>query len=232
MLRILLFSISLLSATGIVVAQESLEKVQDTIDQKTKYGIRFGIDLAKPIRSLLEDGYTGFEVIADFRFSDRFYLATELGIEEKDYLEPNLNATTKGNYFKVGVNYNAYNNWLGLTNEIFTGLRYGFSNFSQELLAYNIYTTNQTYPPVFVTESQEFTGLTAHWVELVFGIKTEVLNNVFLSVNIQIKKTLSEDTPENFDNLFIPGFNRTYDFSEWGAGYGYSITYLLPVFRK
>jgi len=64
------------------------------------------------------------------------------------------------------------------------------------------------------------------------GVKTEVLNNLYLSINLQLKRMVSERTPENFDNLYVPGFNRTYDFSEFGVGYGYTISYLIPFFRK
>jgi hypothetical protein len=231
-LPILLFFISTLFATLDTVAQESTEKKPDTTAQKTKYGLRFGLDLSKPLRSVLEDGYKGVELLADFRIQDRFYLAAELGNEEKDYLEPNINATTKGSYFKVGLNYNAYVNWVGMTNEIFTGLRYGFSSFSQELFGYDLYSTNQSFPPTVVTQNIEYIGLTAHWAEFMLGVKTEVFTNVYLSLNLQLKRKISETQPENFDNLYIPGFNRTYDFSQWGVGYGYNVTYLLPLFKK
>ena len=231
-LPILLFFISTFFVTLDTAAQENLEKTKDTIVQKTKYGLRFGVDLSKPLRSGLEDGYQGFELLADLRIQERFYLAAELGNEKKDYFESNINALTKGSYFKVGLNYNAYLNWAGMTNEIFTGLRYGFSSFSQELKGYEIYSTNQSFPPTFVTQNIEYSGLTAHWAEFILGVKTEVLNNVYLSLNLQLKRKLSEVVPENFDNLCIPGFNRTYDFSQWGVGYGYNLTYLLPLIKK
>ena len=112
------------------------------------------------------------------------------------------------------------------------GLRYGISTFKQELLSYQIYDTNQTFPATTITEPVEFSGLTAHWAELIFGIKTEVLPNLYLSINLQLKRKIAEGTPENFNNLFIPGFNRTYDFSEFGAGYGYTVSYLIPIFKK
>lgn len=231
-LPILLFFISTLFATLDTVAQENLEKAQDTIVQKTKYGLRFGLDLSKPLRSVLEDGYQGVELLADFRIQDRFYLAAEIGSEKKDYDAPNINALTKGSYLKVGINYNAYLNWAGMTNEIFTGLRYGFSSFSQELLGYEIYSTNQSFPATYVTQNIEYEGLTAHWAEFMLGVKTQVFNNVYLSLNLQLKRKISETQPENFDNLYIPGFNTTNDFSDWGVGYGYNLTYLLPVFKK
>ncbi len=231
--HILLFFISIFfAATFSITAQEESLTTNDTVLKINKYGLRIGVDLSKPIRSLLESDYTGFEIIGDFRVSKIFYIASEIGNEKKDRFESNLQSTTTGSYIKVGFDFNAYNNWLGMNNAIFTGLRYGFSTFKQELLGYEIYTTNSTFPTTFIEDSQEFSGLTAHWVELIVGVKTEIFNNLYLSINLQLKRKISDDKPENFDNLFIPGFNRTYDFSEFGVGYGYTISYLIPIYKK
>ncbi len=228
-----LFFINLfLMASFSLKAQEEDTAVNDTLQKHHKYGLRLGIDLSKPLRTILEDDYTGFELLADFRISRRFYVAAEIGTEEKDYNESNLVATTSGSYAKLGADFNAYNNWFGMNNAITTGLRYGFSTFKQELLGYGIYTTNNIFPGTFIEDPQEFSGLTAHWVELIIAIKTELINNLYLSINLQLKNLISEDRPENFDNLYIPGFNRTYDFSEFGVGYGYTISYLIPLFKK
>lgn len=211
---------------------EEMASEMDTISLPSKYGLRVGADLAKPLRSILEDGYTGFELMADFRVSKKIYVAGEIGNETKDLIESNLSSTTSGSYLKIGVDVNAYKNWFGLNNAIYFGLRYGIASFKQELLSYQIYNTDQTFPPTIMTEPIEFSGLTAHWAELIFGIKTEVLPNLFLSINLQLKRKMAEDTPENFNNLYIPGFNQTNDFSEFGAGYGYTISYLIPIFKK
>jgi hypothetical protein len=170
--------------------------------------------------------------MADFRVSKKLYIAAEIGNENKDRIESNLSSNSTGSYLKIGADINAYKNWFGLNNAIYFGLRYGISTFNQELLSYQIYNTNQTFPANIKTEPIEYTGLTAHWAELIFGIKAEVLPNLFLSINLQLKRKLAEDTPDNFNNLYIPGFNRTYDFSSFGAGYGYTISYLIPFFKK
>src|SRR5690606_7281394 len=120
----------------------------------------------------------------------------------------------------------------GMENSINLGLRYGFSTFKQELLSYRIYTDNPAFPTEIVTLPVEFNDLTAHWAEFIISIKTELLNNLYLSINLQLKRKITESQPENFDNLYIPGFNRTYDYSEFGVGYGYSISYLIPIFKK
>jgi len=226
----LLSFISILLLSSAMMAQET---TNDTIPrQKDAYGLRVGADLSKPLRTILEDGYSGFEIVGDFRISERFYAAAEIGNEKKERFESNLNSIASGSYVKIGADFNAYRNWLGMENAIYGGLRYGFSTFKQELLAYGIYTTNQTFPGTFRVDPREFTGLSASWLELQVGVKTEILNNLYLTIHLQLKRKISESTPDNFDNLFIPGFNRTYDFSEFGAGYGYSISYLIPIFKK
>ena len=230
--HILLFFISLHFAVGSLLAQQNSEAIIDTLSKETKYGLRIGADLSKPIRSLLEDGYTGFEVMGDFRVSKKFYAAAELGNEKKDRIETNLSSRASGSYIKIGSDYNTYTNWFGLNNAIYFGLRYGFATFKQELLAYQVYATNQTFPPTSIIETVEYSGLTAQWGELIFGIKTEVLTNLYLSINLQLKRKFSDVKPDNFDNLYIPGYNRTYDFSKFGAGYGYTISYLIPIFKN
>lgn len=230
--HISLCCISIFCVLFSALAQGDNEKTTDSIPKIDKYGIRVGVDLAKPLRTLLEDGYSGFELMADFRVTKKFYAALELGNEQKDWTEPYVSSKTSGSYAKIGFDYNAYENWLGMTNSINMGLRYGFSTFKQELLSYRIYTDNPAFPTQTVTHPQEFTGLSAHWAEFILSVKTEVLKNLYISLNAQLKLMLNEDEPENFGNLYVPGFNRTYDYSKFGVGYGYSISYLIPIYKK
>lgn len=208
------------------------EQPADSLDYREKYGLRLGIDLSKPLRTILEENYQGFEITGDYRIYEDYYLAGELGNEKNVVSEPNVTAEAAGSYIKLGVNYNAYDNWQGMENLIFAGLRYGFATFSSELQEYSIYSPTNYFGPDVRTETTEFNDLTASWIELQLGIKVEVLNNVFLGTHVQLKRRVTATTPGNFDNLYIPGFNRTYDGSTWGVGYGYSISYLIPFYKK
>jgi len=229
----LLYTISLLLfSTFSIKAQEENTKVNDSIIKNNKYGLRVGIDISKPLISLIDNDYSGFEIMGDFRISHRFYIAAELGYDKDKQSESNLESSTKGSYVKIGADFNAYNNWIGMNNAIFTGLRYGFSTFDQELLSYSIYTGDTTFPETTINEPIEYTGLSAHWAEFIFGIKTEVFTNLFISIQLQLKHLVTEDKPENFDNLYIPGFNRTYDHSDFGVGFGYGVSYLIPIYKK
>lgn len=232
MRHILLFFISLLLLVPFSLQAQDETVVADTLAKTRQFGLRLGVDLSKLARTAIEDGFTGFEIQGDFRLTQKIYAAAEIGNEKREWNQGSINSIASGSYAKVGADFNAYNNWLGMNNAIFGGLRYGFSTFTQELLSYGVFITDQTIPSEIRTEPQEFTGLTASWAELIVGVKTEVFNNLYISVNLQLKRRISEKKPENFDNLIIPGFNRTYDLSDFGVGYGYSLSYLIPIFKK
>lgn len=205
----------------------------DSIKHKENYGLRLGGDLSKIIKSFIDDEYKGFEINADFRLTRKWYLAGEFGAEEKSTINDYLNTTTKGSYFKAGVDYNAYENWYGMENMLYGGFRVAASSFSQTLNSYSVYSQNQYWTPQFTSnEGQEHNGLTAIWGEFIIGIKAEVLNNLYLGLNAQFKYMMTEDQPDNFENLFIPGFHKTYDSSSFGFGYGYTISYLIPLYKK
>lgn len=206
--------------------------VQDSTKYKQKYGLRLGVDLAKVVRTFIDDDYTGFEINADFRYSKNVYIAVEIGTEEKTTTTEFLNSTAKGSYLKVGIDYNMYKNWLDMENMIYVGFRVGASTFSQTVNNYTVFNTNQEFPQATFTESIDFNGLTAFWAELILGIKAEVFNNLFVGLNVQLKGRITETEPDNFENIYIPGFGRTYDSGSFGVGLGYTISYLIPLYKK
>ncbi|UJH91458.1 DUF6048 family protein [Antarcticibacterium sp. 1MA-6-2] len=208
------------------------QAVLDTINYEERYGLRVGIDLSKPLRSILQEDYRGLEIMGDYRVYDNYYLAAEIGNEQLPFKGDNLSVTANGSYIKLGADYNAYDNWAGMENAIYAGLRYGFSTFSQTLESYSIYSREQYFPPTVIEGPFESSGLTASWIELVVGLKVEILHNLYLGGNVQLKRIVTQNSPSNFDNLVIPGFNRTYDDSSFGVGYGYNISYLIPLYRK
>lgn len=198
-----------------------------------KYGIRAGFDLSKLGRTIFDSYYSGFEINADYRITKSLYIAGELGFENKKTDTDYLISKASGSYFKAGIDYNLYNNWAGMENLIFSGFRVGISSFGQDREEYKIYDSyNQTWGEISNQENLEFNGLASTWIELLFGVKTEIINNLFLSFNVQLKVRLTETNPNNFENIFIPGFGRTYDSTKIGTGINYSISYLIPIFKK
>ncbi len=208
----------------------SQEKVNDTTQYKDRYGLRVGIDLYTPIYSLFNDDRKGLEFVADYRVSKRFFIATEFGYLENTGQEDFFNYTTNGQYIKVGADFNAYRNWIGMENVIVVGLRYAYSIFDQTLNEYTI-NADPFLPNQTVTNSTKYDNLNASWVEFVLGIKVEVIHNIFLGVSFRFNQLISSKEPENFKNLFIPGFNRVY-VNNNGFSFNYTISYLIPFYKK
>lgn len=213
------------------------EEKKDTVKYKTGYGLRLGADISKPILAIFDKSYTGFEIVGDYRVSKKWYVAAELGHEEEITFEDFTTSTSKGNYLRIGANYNAYENWLDMNNEIYVGMRYGLSLFDHTLNSYqpNVSTGTESTPPYFPTTTIQTpvteTGLTAHWTEFQLGIKAETLKNLFIGFSFSYKIMLSVDDQKNFKTLYAPGFNRVFE-SNTGFGFNYTISYLIPFVNK
>ncbi len=213
--------------------KETPVKTKDSIPARIeRYGVRFGIDLYKLTKSFYENKYRGLEIIGDYRVSKNYFLAAEIGNEIKTIEDTRLDFTTNGTYIKAGFDYNSYENWLDMENMVYIGLRYGASTFSHELNNYKVYNRNPFFKETpSQVSSEKFDGLSAQWIEFVAGIKAKVFNNVFVGFNFRINMLVANNKPDNFDNLYIPGFNRTYD-GDFGAGFNYTVSYLLPIYKK
>ena len=207
------------------------ETEKDSIIYKSPYGIRIGIDISKPILSSIDSDYSGFEIVGDYRVTKRFFVATELGYEEKTSNEDYTNSTSKGSYVRLGFNYNVYENWLDMNNEILLGYRYGFSLFDQTLNSFTPNVNSTYFPSNSIDTPITTSNLNAHWSEFLFGFKVETFKNFFVSASVSYKVLMSAKEPENFKTLFSPGFNRIFE-SSTGFGFNYTISYLIPFKKK
>ena len=213
-------------------AQKVTETKKDSIPiKKERYGLRLGVDLFKLTRMLYEEDYRGIELVGDYRLTRKHYLAAEIGNEEKTVDDDQLNFTTNGTYLKVGFDYNTYENLLNMENIVSIGLRYGVSSFSQTLNNFEIYNPNNYFEEILLLPGEKYDGLTAQWIEVIAGTKVKVINNVFVGFNFSLKYLVSQKVPESFDNLYIPGFNRTYD-GKFGVGFNYTISYFIPLYKS
>ena len=196
-----------------------------------RYGLRLGVDLHKIARTFYEKDYRGLEVVGDYRLTKKFFIAGEIGNEDKTIDDDRLNFTTKGTYFKVGFDYNSFENWLDMENMIYVGMRYGVSSFSHTLNTYKIYDPTNYYGETIITSGAKFDNLNASWIEVIGGIKAELFNNLYLGFSVRLNYLVSNKKPTDFDNLFIPGYNRTYD-GKFGAGFNYTLSYFIPIYKK
>jgi hypothetical protein len=94
-----------------------------------------------------------------------------------------------------------------------------------------LYNTSTYFPEApTVISGEKFNGLSAQWLEVVVGIKAEVLKNIYVGFSVRMNRMISNKKPDNFDNLYIPGFNRTYN-GDFGVGFNYTVSYFLPLYK-
>lgn len=220
------------SFIALLLVTQFYAQEQDSIKTyPQRYGLRLGIDLHRLSKSFYDSNYKGLELVGDYRLTQKFYAAAEIGNEEKITDDDRFNFTTNGSYFKIGFDYNAYENWLDMENMIYTGMRVGISSFSQNLNTYTIYDPTNYYGENTLSPNRKFDGLSASWIEIIGGVKAKLFNNIFLGFSVRLNYLISNKKPDNFDNLFIPGYNRTYE-GKFGAGFNYTLSYFIPVYKK
>lgn len=208
------------------------EQVRDSIFYKDKYGLTVSLDLSRIGQGFWDQNYQGFEIGADYRYSENLYIAGEIGNEKTTFSNDNLQNESNGSYIKLGVNYNVYDNWIGMQNLVYVGFRYGFASYSQNLQSYRIYTTDDYFQPDIRDADRAFNNLTANWLEIQAGIRVNIMGGFYLGAHVQLKNMITSTELSNYDNLYVPGFRRTFDNSNIGAGWGYSISYLIPLYSK
>lgn len=240
LIYILFFNLSLSFLRAQELQESGLELKEFTSDSvNTKfsfaYTIRVGVDLSRPMLGLNNEDYTGFELVGDLRISDKLYVATEIGNENKTSQSEQINFTTSGSYLKLGIDYNMYNNPTGLSNQIYCGFRIGRSAHSQTVNNYVVWNLNRFWPEENSTNTNatiKHESLSASWLEIIGGIKTQIIKNIYMGFSLRLTVLLSDQTPNNFDNLFIPGYNRKTDDNNYGTAYNYTLSYSLPIFKK
>ena len=232
-----LFIISLIIPSSMVFSQVESE-ITDSLTIKDKIlninKIRLGFDVFKPIKSSSDGDNLNYEIVGDLQITENLYLAAEYGLTDRLIEDENINFNSNGSFLRFGFDYNMFKNWVGMDNSIFLGLRYGTSNFSNKIESYNV-RNSDAYFSNFVDNNYQtidHSNLTGNWLEIVAGVKVETFNNIYLGFSLRLNKLLSTQKPENFDNLYIPGFNKVTDDNTFGSGFNYTLTYSIPLRKK
>ena len=64
------------------------------------------------------------------------------------------------------------------------------------------------------------------------NIKVQLLKNVYTGISLRLNRLLNDKLPENFDNIYIPGFNKKTEDNVFGAGFNYTLSYNIPLMSK
>ncbi len=232
--QIYIFIFSLFSI-NFIVGQQIENKETDSIVVKKKLinidKLSIGIDLYKPIYSSINDDDLSYELITSLRIFEDFSIASEIGSLDKFVEDENVNFTSTGDYLKFGFDYNLFNNWTGMDNSIYLGMRFATSSFNNKIDSYTLRNPDSYWSNNVLDnyETINHSNQNANWIELLVGIKVETIKNIYLGISLRLNRLLSNTAPNNFNNLYIPGFNKVTDDNSWGSGFNYTLTYSLPL---
>ncbi|RAJ75148.1 hypothetical protein CLV59_110197 [Chitinophaga dinghuensis] len=190
-------------------------------------GLRLGVDLSRFINNAYYPYRQEYTVVADARISPRLFAAIELGYTNTPHSDSNYTYKGNGMFATLGIDYNFLKRQYPTErNMFFGGLRYGFSHFNYEVPSY---TQHAPYWGGQVTGSFPKTNANAHWIELVLGLKTEVLKNLFLGWNVRERILLNTVKTNEFTPLTIPGFGSGSKRAVFDMQY--TISYVIPFYK-
>jgi hypothetical protein len=184
-------------------------------------GIRIGVDISKFLLPVIYKGErAGFEATADMHIKGNFFATAESG-----WLYVNLNwedfhYRQNGVYGKLGVDYNLLKSRRPYSNDIvYAGGRYGFSVFNHQA-------DRVTVPGHFwddATGTIPKNTMNAHWLELLFGVKAEVLKNLYAGMTFRLKFIIVSPKDDYSTPYMIPGFGN--GESGFALGINYYVSY-------
>jgi hypothetical protein len=199
---------------------------QTKTDEWRYEGPRIGIDLSRFLLPALQTGNRhGWEIQGDIPYKGNYFPTVELGMEWFDDKENGFHYTSNGVYGRLGVDVNiAKFESLEDNDVLFVGFRYGYSHFLQEAhdITYsNYWGTINTFIPQRPTS--------AHWAEVVFGMKGEIVNNLFLGWSLRAKFPIYQTNNSNIKPFIIPGIGKT--TGEVPADFSFTLSYRIPLFK-
>lgn len=200
-----------------------------TLDSPAQWryeGPRIGYDLSRFLLPSFQSGSRhGWEIQGDIPYKGNWFPTAEIGMEWFDDKQQNFHYLSNGIYGRLGVDLNIGKfESLKDYDLLFVGMRYGYSRFGQE--AKDIYYVNYWGG---VNNSLPKRNLSAHWAELVFGMKGELFKNFFLGWTVRGKFPFFQTKDPNIKPYIIPGLGKT--TGEVPFAFTFTASYRIPIFR-
>jgi hypothetical protein len=200
-------------------------QAQDTTEWTR--GARLGCDISRFGLSLFQKGREAIEFSLDTEIKSDLFPAFELGGESAKQDNNRIKYKSNGLYARIGVDYNI----LGRDklekgrDIVYVGARYGFGLIKQQTDWYMVPggALGDT-----ITGSFPSANLSSHWLEGIFGLKVEVLHNLFLGASLRGKVLLFSKKNINYP-FYMPGYGKGGNTSNFGITY--SIYYQIPLMK-
>lgn len=191
-------------------------------------GIRIGLDVSRFAIWGFQPYRKDVTVQADIRVGQKTYAAIETGWNKTSHSDSSKYIYNgSGIYSTIGIDYDFMKKReTNEQNMLFAGIRYGFAHNTYEV---PYYLMSSTIWDAEIEGSHPKTTINSHWVELVFGLRIEVMKNLFLSWGVREKIMISRGADEAFPPIVIPGFGSGSKSSQFDMTY--TVSYMLPLYK-
>ncbi len=231
----------LLIFTEVAVCQDiRLPVPPDTVRNFTPAALRVGVSITDALKASFFDAVNKeYSLEADLAL-DRYMLVADFGHTEyaRGLAEAASDTaivlpyqyTTRGNYFKVGVDVNFFKDketksQKANNNVVTFGLRYAQSNMKSDV-------TFDAKNPVWgdYTFNRQNINQTAWWLEMVAGMKIKIVSNIFFGYTMQFRFLKSIKGDPSLIPYDVPGFGSKGE-DRTSFGFDYYVFYRIP-FKK
>ena len=186
--------------------------VVDTLAKKVKepkppyiHQLRFGVDIARIGFNLLNPDNQGYGVQADYALRKNIYIAAQAGFGRGKVDYPNLKYNTTGFFVNAGIEKSFLDRLTDRDFDMaFIGVHYGLGAGNRQEAEYLITSVfGKEYRGTIPAKSY-----TAHWGEVVAGIKLEVIPRIFAGWNINMRFLLNSGSLSELAPNYIPGYGK------------------------
>ncbi|MFT3737269.1 MAG: DUF6048 family protein [Breznakibacter sp.] len=212
-------------------------------------GIAVGFDLAPLIIKGFDHNRSGLGFSGRLNLKQKIFAVGEIGFENiNDSHTKNFGTSSEsssssnysdgrtsyrfdyksnGSYIKLGLEYNMFNvDEPGNLDNVLVGFRYGYAFQRHESSGYTI---GNGYWDDY-SSNVGLSSANSHWIELLFGIRTELFHNVFMGWSIRLNRIISQQNSTSLEPAAIPGFGKYSGNIQ--AGFSYTIEYQIPFSKQ
>jgi hypothetical protein len=202
--------------------------INSSAQTKRIKGLRLGIDVSRFSLYYFQPERKGYEFSGDFEIKRDLYLTGEYGIESVTLEKPNYNYMSDGYYYRFGFDKNFLKSETPDDYEmVFLGFRYGYAN--QKHSADNIIINNPYWSDISNATILE-KECSTHWIELVAGVRAELIRNVALGWSVRGRLRLSHKGYDSLTPYNVPGYGNGSKKSN--LGFNFSLYFRIPIYKQ
>lgn len=204
-----------------------LQKKEKIPYPNKKRGTSLGLDIISFLNPIFDHDRVSAEANIRTNFKKRMFAVGSLGTEHVSFNDKSYQYDSNGFFARVGIDYDIFivdepNN----NDNVLIGVRYGiaFQNHGSDLI-----TIDDDYWGSYETTIPNY-SLSSHWIEAVFGLRTEVFNNFYMSWFIRVKGKIKSQNEDVLEPYSIPGYGN--GSNSINLGFSYNLEYQIPWGNK